>query len=194
MNIIATMKLELPSIPPAAAAFGVASAAVAMVLQSRKRERERRAAALEKNDFASPVSVVRGFLAAQDRRDLDLMCSFVDDNIVYINEPHDESRHIRGIAAFRAAFEGSPCIWAEDAKLEVLRQAQSGDTVFFERRDQFLIDGKWLDIPICGYMVVKESKVTYWKDYWCYKKYKDKTIALFGEKFSMFKSKRGRNK
>ena len=39
-------------------------------------------------------------------------------------------------------------------------------------------------------MVVKDSKVTFWKDYWCYRKYKAKTSELFGDSFSMFKSKR----
>jgi len=180
----------LSEIPPAAALFGVGSAGLAALLVSRKRERRRREEQSSKNDFASPLAVVRGFLAAQDERDLDLMCSFVAENIVYINEPHDATRHIKGIDAFRAAFEGSPCLWADDARLEVIREACAGDTVFFERLDQFLIDGKWLTIPVCGYMVVSKSKVVLWKDYWCYRKYKTKTQELFGEKFSMFKTKR----
>ena len=133
------MKVEFPSVTVSAAAatFGIASAAVAVALHARKREREKREAANATNDFASPLAVVRGFLAAQDRRDLDLMCSFVDENVVYINEPHDESRHIRGISQFRAAFEGSPCIWAQDAKLEVLKEAQNGDTVFLSASTNF---------------------------------------------------------
>ena len=67
----------------------------------------------------SAQRLVEAFLAAQDRRDLDSMCSMVAEDVTYINEPHEEARHIRSKTAFRKAFEGSPCIWAEEAKLEV---------------------------------------------------------------------------
>jgi len=43
----------------------------------------------------------------------------VADDVVYINEPHESGRHITSKEGFRKAFEGSPCIWAEEAKLEV---------------------------------------------------------------------------
>ena len=48
--------------------------------------------------------VVRAFLHAQSKRDLDEMCSLIADNIVYINEPHPPERAIRGKEMFRAAF------------------------------------------------------------------------------------------
>lgn len=132
--------------------------------------------------------VVEAFLKAQDKRDLDLMCSMVAEDITYINEPHEEKRHIRSKTMFRKAFQGSPCIWAEKAHLEVRRMSCDGDTVYLERLDQFLIDGKWLTIPILGYIVVENGKVKYWKDYWCYKKYKEQTTQKFGPDFSLFKA------
>ena len=56
------------------------------------------------------------------------------------------------------------------------------------RLDQFRVEGKWLTIPILGYLVVKGGKIQYWKDYWCYKKYKAETTELFGPEFSLFKA------
>jgi len=134
------------------------------------------------------LTVVNRFLKAQDDRDLDAMCALVADDVTYINEPHPATRDITTKALFRRAFEGSPCIWAEDAKLKVLRCSCDGNTVYVERLDNFLIEGKWLQIPIFGYIVVHNGKVQYWKDYFCYKKYKEQVTALFGPQFSLFKA------
>ena len=136
--------------------------------------------------------VVRRFLAAQDERDLDAMCSLVAKDVLYINEPHGEERHIRSRAEFREAFARSPCIWAEKANLQVLRLVSAGGVVFVERRDQFLIDGKWLTIPICGYLVVHAGEVALWHDYWDSGKYREQTARLFGPAFSLFRSTKER--
>ena len=145
---------------------------------------------------AEPLRVVKAFFKAQDARDLSGMCSLVDNNILYINEPHPSSRHICGRHAFQAAFANSPCIWAEDARLEILNIAYNPMTrvVFVERLDQYLIQGKWLKIPISGFLeITKQGKIAKWKDYFCYKKYKEQTIKLFGKGFSLFKQKKSSN-
>ena len=67
-------------------------------------------------------------------------------------------------------FEVSPCMWCTEAKLQLLQSCYNGDdTVFVERHDQFLVDGKWIKIPILGYLKVKNGKIILWKDYWDYK-------------------------
>ena len=133
------------------------------------------------------VGVVLRFLHAQTARDLDLMCALAHQDIVYINEPHPPERTIRGKAMFREVFADSPCIWCKDARLQVLQYARNGDTVFVERLDEFYIQGKWLKIPICGYLKVKGGKVVFWKDYWDYKKYKDFVVANYGADFRLFR-------
>ena len=45
--------------------------------------------------------VVLEFLESQSERNLEKMCSLVDDEIVYINEPHPIERAIRGKKMFR---------------------------------------------------------------------------------------------
>ena len=134
--------------------------------------------------------VVMGFLDAQSERNLDKMCDLVDDEIVYINEPHPPERAIRGKKMFRDAFAASPCIWCEKADLKVLQSSHvpGSDTVFVERFDQFFIDGHWLAIPICGYLKVKNGKVVLWKDYWDYAKYKEFTTKTYGADFRLFRT------
>jgi len=136
------------------------------------------------------VRIVTEFLDAQSERDLDKMCSLVDDNLVYINEPHPPERAIRGKSMFREAFAASPCIWCDKANLQVLQMShqEGSDTVFVERLDQFFIDGHWLAIPICGYLKVTNGKVVLWKDYWDYAKYKAFVTKTYGPDFRLFRT------
>ena len=90
---------------------------------------------------------------------------------------------------FRDAFAASPCIWCPEANLQVLQMSHQpdADVVFYERLDQFLVDGHWLKIPICGFIRVKNGKVQHWRDYWCYAKYKEFTKKHYGEDFRLFR-------
>lgn len=136
------------------------------------------------------VRVVTEFLDAQSERNLDKMCNLVDENILYVNEPHPPERAIRGRKMFREAFAASPCIWCEKANLQVLQMShqEGSDTVFVERLDQFFVDGHWLAIPICGYLKVKDGKVVLWKDYWDYAKYKQFVTTTYGPDFRLFRT------
>jgi limonene-1,2-epoxide hydrolase len=111
--------------------------------------------------------------------------------LIYLNEPFPPERQLRGKENFRDAFANSPCIYCEQANLQLLQLAHEtgSDTVFVERLDQFLIEGKWLAIPICGYLRVnKEGKVYFWKDYWDYQKYKQFVTKEYGPDFKLFKT------
>ena len=71
-------------------------------------------------------------------------------------------------------------------------QSQAGSTkVWYERKDGFKIDGIWLYIPICGYVIVDEATgvVVFWKDFWDYKKYKAFVTEKFGADFKLFRKK-----
>jgi limonene-1,2-epoxide hydrolase len=135
------------------------------------------------------VRVVTAFLDAQSERNLDKMCALVDEEVVYINEPHPPERAIRGRKMFRDVFAESPCIWCEKANLQVLQLSHQpgSDTVFVERFDQFFIDGSWLAVPICGYLKVKNGKVVLWKDYWDYAKYRQFVDKTYGPGFRLFR-------
>jgi limonene-1,2-epoxide hydrolase len=163
-------------------AAAVGGAAAYVVLGGKPRP-----AAADEQD--PTLKTVLAFLHAQSERDLDKMCALVAEDVVYINEPHPPDRAIRGRDMFRAAFADSPCIWCPQANLQVLQysHAPGSDTVFVERLDQFFIDGHWLRIPICGYLVVAEGKVTLWKDYWDYTKYKAFVTEKYGKDFRLFR-------
>lgn len=144
----------------------------------------------QKGSKSEAERIVQAFLDAQSERNLDKMCDLVDEELVYINEPHPPERAIRGKKMFREAFAASPCIWCEKADLKVLQMSHTpgSDTVFVERFDQFLVDGHWLAIPICGYLKVKNGKVVLWKDYWDYAKYKAFTTKTYGPDFRLFRT------
>lgn len=165
----------------AVAAAAVAGVAVGYGLSSLQTNQPAARSAVEQ--------VVHDFLEAQSERDLDKMCSLVADDILYINEPHPPERAITSKKMFREAFAASPCIWCEKANLKVLQSSHvpGSDVVFVERLDQFLVDGHWLAIPICGYLKVQHGKVVLWKDYWDYAKYKEFTTRTYGADFRLFR-------
>eukprot|EP01062_Namystynia_karyoxenos_P042391 TRINITY_DN3098_c0_g1_i2.p1 TRINITY_DN3098_c0_g1~~TRINITY_DN3098_c0_g1_i2.p1 ORF type:complete len:221 (+),score=78.72 TRINITY_DN3098_c0_g1_i2:72-665(+) len=140
--------------------------------------------------MADAVQVVRAFLKAQDDRDLDAMCALVTEDLVYINEPLPPSKQIRSREQFRRFFESSPCIWGEDAELRLhsLVWDAGRQVVLTERLDRFKVEGKWLEIPICGALDVEGGKVKRWHDYWDYVSYSERKERLFGPGFSLFRA------
>jgi len=125
-----------------------------------------------------------------------LFFSFYFLDLVYINEPFPAERYIIGKNNFREVFSTSPCIYCDDANLQLLQLVHEpgSDTVFVERHDQFLVDGKWIRIPILGYLkVTKDAKVCYWKDYWDYQKYKQYVTKEFGPDFKLFRTQAKKN-
>lgn len=100
------------------------------------------------------LRLVKQFFAAQSARDLDQVCTFVAEDIVYINEPHPSNWAIHGKTQFRKAFASSVSMQCSQADLVIRHMAQKGDLVFVERLDSFKIHDKWLHIPICGYLKV----------------------------------------
>lgn len=169
--------------------LGVAVGVAACKGLMSRRHDDSEAATVKEEAEKEALRVVFAFLDAQSRRDLDGMCELISDDIVYINEPHPPSRAIRGKAMFRDTFERSPCIWCKDANLELLQHSHNGLTVFTERLDQFFIEGKWIRIPILGYLKVRDGKVAFWKDYWDYAKYKKAVQEDFGPDFKMFRER-----
>jgi limonene-1,2-epoxide hydrolase len=117
------------------------------------------------------------------------MCELVAEDVEYDNEPLPPEKKIHGREQFRKFFESSPCIWCDEAELRELRVGidSVNGQVLTERLDRFKIDGKWLEIPICGAFDVVDGKVKRWKDYWDYAKYNERKALLFGRVFALFR-------
>ena len=54
--------------------------------------------------------------------------------------------------------------------------------VFTERTDKFLINGKWVELPVCGVMTFSDGLMTHWRDYFdlmTFEKAMEEATALY---------------
>jgi limonene-1,2-epoxide hydrolase len=110
----------------------------------------------------SAEQVVRDFLAAWPRRDIEELISFFSAEAVYHNVP---VAPLRGAPAIRAAFEGFLASMPE-IRLDLVSLAGSGDVVLTERVDRFLLpSGKRFDLPVAGIFELRGGKIVRFSDY-----------------------------
>lgn len=112
--------------------------------------------------MAAPGETVSAFLAAVVRRDLDAALPHLADDVTYDNVPVGA---VRGRDAVWAALSRGVMAKATAVEWVVLRQAAEGDVVMNERLDRFLVDGRWVEIPVAGVFVVEDGRITLWRDY-----------------------------
>ena len=105
------------------------------------------------------IRIVRDFCAAWDRMDWDAVLAALSDDILYHNIP---MAPVEGIAAFKAFLAGFPVSAAE---FEIHQIAGAGDVVLTERTDRFVIAGKSVVIRVMGTFVIKDGKISEWRDY-----------------------------
>jgi limonene-1,2-epoxide hydrolase len=110
----------------------------------------------------SPSEIVTALVRACEARDLDTVCSLVTDDIEYDNVPVGV---VHGPDGVRSVLSGGVTAAATDVEWVVHRQVESGDTVMNERTDRFLVDDRWVEIPIAAVFVVRDDKVALWRDY-----------------------------
>ena len=106
--------------------------------------------------------VVTAFIAAIEVGDLDTALSMVTDDIVYDNVPLGP---VTGPDEVRRILSGGVTAAAERVEWVVTHQVGEGDVVMNERVDRFLIDGRWLEIPVAGLFVLREGRIAVWRDY-----------------------------
>ena len=97
------------------------------------------------------------------------MCSLVSDDIEYDNVPIGT---VHGPDGVRSVLSGGVTAAASEIQWVVHRQVADGDTVMNERTDRFLVDGRWIEIPIAAVFVVREGRVTLWRDYFDLESYR----------------------
>ena len=109
----------------------------------------------------SPLDTVRMFIASIEARDLDYALAYVDDDVVYDNVP---MQAVHGPDGVRSTLE--PFL-ARCSQIEwiVHREAATGDVVFNERLDRFLIDGRWIEVAVTGVWEVHDGVISLWRDY-----------------------------
>jgi limonene-1,2-epoxide hydrolase len=107
------------------------------------------------------IAVVRGFLGALDRLDIDAAIAFLDPTVVYQNVPFPAARgatavekQLRGMARYGTGF-----------KAIIHNLAASDGVVLTERTDVIEIGRLKADFWVCGTFEVHDGKIVLWRDY-----------------------------
>lgn len=108
-----------------------------------------------------PASLVRSFLAALERLDIDAAVAMVDDDIVYENKGLPK---VRG----RAQFSRTMSLLARDGngfEVRMANLAVDGATVLTERVDVLVIGPVRAEFWVCGTFEVRDGRIVLWRDY-----------------------------
>ena len=117
------------------------------------------------------VEVVRAFLAAMERQDVDAILALAHDDISYQNVPFPPARG-------RAAFEAQMRWFARNLtgfEARIGNIAADGPTVLTERVDAVVRGRFRAAFWVCGTFEVRDGKVALWRDRF---DYADVTVAL----------------
>jgi limonene-1,2-epoxide hydrolase len=107
-------------------------------------------------------ALVRAFVDAFNANDLRRIMEFFDADAVYHNIPLDP---VQGTEAIEGVIRGFLGLATEvDWVVHNIAQSESG-AVLTERTDRFLIQGKWVELPVMGAFVVRDGKLAEWRDY-----------------------------
>jgi limonene-1,2-epoxide hydrolase len=109
----------------------------------------------------TPLEVVHAFMAAAEVRDYDVALDLLAEDVEYQNMPLPA---VHGRAAVRETLEAllSMCTASEWV---THREVAAGDTVMNERTDRFELNGTWVDLPVAGVFVLRDGRITLWRDY-----------------------------
>lgn len=119
--------------------------------------------------MTDPSEVVTALIRACEQRDLDAVVALVTDDIEYDNVPIGT---VHGPDGVRSVLSGGVTRAASEVQWVVHRQVASGSTVMNERTDRFLVDGRWVEIPIAAVFEVRDGRVCLWRDYFDLESYR----------------------
>lgn len=107
-------------------------------------------------------NVVISLIDAFNVNDLDRIMGHFTNDAVYHNIP---VAPVGGLQAIREVVQGFMGMASKvDWQLRHLAET-TGGVVLTERVDRFLINGKWLELPVMGTFEVVGGKVSAWRDY-----------------------------
>jgi limonene-1,2-epoxide hydrolase len=108
------------------------------------------------------LDVVRSFIEAWSRNDLDELMSFFAPDCVYHNIP---VAPVRGLDATRATLEGFARMATRiEWVLHQIAETATG-VVLTERTDRFEMGGRWVELPVMGSFELAGGKIRAWRDY-----------------------------
>jgi limonene-1,2-epoxide hydrolase len=108
----------------------------------------------------APEEVVRAFLGALERLDIDAAVALLSDDAVYQNVPFPPARgrravekQLRGLARFGSGFE-----------VHYDNVASDGGTVLTERTDVLIVGPVRAAFWVCGTFEVRDGRIALWRD------------------------------
>ena len=122
----------------------------------------------------SAETVVRKYLAAWKRSDLDELVSFISDDAVYTDGPRGVHH---GIDAIRAEL-GTMVKVVPSTSVDIKKLVASGGTVMVERVDSFKLGGKPFDLEVAAVFDVDDNgRIKRWRDYYDLKSLEDRIAS-----------------
>ena len=122
----------------------------------------------------SAETVVRKYLAAWKRSDLDELVSFISDDAVYTDGPRGVHH---GIDAIRAEL-GPMVKIVPSTSIDIKKLVAEGGTVMVERVDSFKLGGKPFDLEVAAVFDVDDNgRIKRWRDYYDLKSLEDRITS-----------------
>jgi limonene-1,2-epoxide hydrolase len=109
----------------------------------------------------TPLETVRAFMTAAANRDYDTALGLLADDVEYQNMPLPP---VRGAAGVKDTLE-MLLASAQSSEWVVHREVASDNLVMNERTDRFLVNGKWLELPVAGVFELRDGRISLWRDY-----------------------------
>lgn len=116
----------------------------------------------ERAKMSQASKVVTSLIDAFNASDLKRIMEHFTTDAIYHNIPVDP---VTGLEAIRGVVQGFMGM-ATKVDWELRNLAETADgVVLTERVDRFLINGKWLELPVMGTFEVEDNKIAAWRDY-----------------------------
>lgn len=111
--------------------------------------------------MADNEKIVRDFIAAWSRLDVEEIVSCFAEDGVYHNMP---TQPVKGHVALRQFITAFLKTWSK-TDWDILNIMSKGAVVIAERLDHTVAMGKKIDLPCCGVFEMENGKIKVWRDY-----------------------------
>ena len=107
------------------------------------------------------IALVKAFVDAWNRMDLDAVMGFFAPDVHYHNIPMDPLDGVEAVRAALAPFVST----ATNIDWEMRHIAAAGDSVLTERVDRFWFGPLKVEVPVMGTFDIRGGKIVAWRDY-----------------------------
>ena len=128
---------------------------------------------MAQNQASNNEQVIRDFITAWSRLDVDELVSYFTVDGTYYNMPTSPVTGEENLKQFIAGFIRA---W-ESTDWEVLNLIVEGDIVVAERIDRTVVAGSPVDLPAFGIFEMENGKIKVWRDYFNLPTYTDAMAA-----------------